>query len=565
MFGKKYRRVLGLGVAFAAMLTLLVGAVRAQDSSVIVIGYEQEPDVLPPGSQSTFSQVTQGLFQRNVWDWDENYQIFPVMVSEVPTAENGGVTTDASGNTVVTYKLREGMKWSDGEPITADDCLFGDKLFRDTSTGTVFRSDYPNVVANVEKTDDLTVVQTFNVPYPDYTSTNAYLHCEYPAHVLQPLMDANGGSIDGLSFFTNGEGVVGYGPYKLESWTHGDNLTFVANENWDGSAPIIPKVILKVITDSNQMQNAFTNGEIDVAFNWANNLAEGYKAAPNAVVWNLPEVYADALWFNVDAAGHQNPAMQDINVRKAIVMAINRVDSTHLIQGPDLSVPAAFDAVNWWPEGLTTIAYDPDAAMKALDDAGWTDSDGDGIRDKDGVKLSLKFLTTPRQDRIDYQTAIAADLKKVGIDTQQSQVDGPTVLFASWTNNGAMALGDYDMVIYASSNDPISPNADPQSLTCAGVPSTDNPDGANYSHWCSPEFDALVDQVKTNTDPVSRLEQKHQAVQIMTDAVFWNGLYQRVWWVAVAGDRFDAESFKGTFGTLNSNWLQKPENWKPVS
>jgi peptide/nickel transport system substrate-binding protein len=320
-------------------------------------------------------------------------------------------------------------------------------------------------------------------------------------------------------------------------------------------------VILKVITDANQMQNAFTNGEIDVAFNWANNLADGYKAAPGAVVWNLPEVYADALWFNVDENGHQSSAVRDVAVRKAIIQGINRADDTHQIQGADLSVPAAFDATNWWPDGITSITYDPDAAGKALDAAGWTDSNGDGTRDKNGEELILKFFTTTRQDRIDYQTAIAADLAKIGVGTQLYQVPGPAVLFALLPQRGVMATGDYDMAIYASSNDPISPNYDPPSWTCAGVPSADNPSGTNFSHYCDPAFDKLVDSIKSNLDPASRLDEKHQAVQLMTDAAVWNGLYQRVFWIAVAGDRFNADSFKGTFGDLASNWLQHPEMW----
>ena len=100
---------------------------------------------------------------------------------------------------------------------------------------------------------------------------------------------------------------------------------------------------------------------------------------------------------------------------------------------------------------------------------------------------------------------------------------------------------------------------------CAGPPSADNPGGSNFSHWCNADADKLADQIKVNLDPASRLDQKHQHVQMMTDATFWAGLYQRVFWIAVAGDRFDVDSFKGTFGTLASNWLQHLEMWKPLS
>lgn len=563
MFGKKYLRVLGISMVLVTVLSLLVGVAQAQDGSVIVIGWEQEPDIMSPLSTSTFSQLLRDFYSRNVWDWDTDFNIYPIMVTEIPTVENGMVTTNDAGNTVVTYKLREGMKWSDGEAITADDCVFGHSLYSNTATGSIFRSDYPNVVESVEKIDDLTVVQTFNTPYPDYTSDTVYLQCRYPEHVLQPLIDANGGTVDGLPYFTRAEGIVGYGPYILESWTPGDNITFVANPNWDGEAPAIQTVITKFIVETAQMQNAFETGEIDMAFNWPDDQAAGYQAAEGSDVWNTVGVYADALWFNTDPEGHQHPALKDVNVRLAIASAINRQAATDAIVGAGTPLPTAFDAVKWRPEGLSLVEYNVDEANRLLDEAGWVDSNGDGTRDKDGMELILKFFTTPRQSRIDYQLAIQADLQAVGIGTQLFQVPGPSVLFASVTNRGIMSTGDYDISIYASSNDPVTPNIDPDSFSCAGRPSAENPSGGNFSFVCDPRLDELIGLIRSNTDPVSRLEQKHEAVQLMNSLNFWVGLYPRVTWYAAAADRFDTSTMK-SLGTLASNWFQKVEFWKPL-
>lgn len=562
MFGRKTTRGLGVVLALALMLTVIVGAVQAQDEKVLVIGWEQEPDVLQPGTSSTFSWLLSGFNGRGVWDWDYNNEIFPVMVEEIPTLENGGVILNDAGNTVVTYKLRSGMKWSDGEPITADDCLFGHRLWSDTSTGTIpQRSDYPIVVESVEKVDDLTLVQTFNTPFPDYISSTVYLRCEFPKHVIEPLMEANGGTIDGLPYFTNGEGVVGYGPYKLESWIKGDSITFVRNEYWDGQAPAFDRVILRMITDTAQMVNAFETGEIDMAFNFADNLVAKYGAVEGAAVVSTPGVYQDAIWFNIRADGTQNPAVKDVNVRKAIAMAVNRRANNDALVYAGAPIPDAFDAPKWRPEGLEILSYDPDAANAMLDAAGWVDSNGDGLRDKDGVELILRFFTTTRQVRMDYQLAIQSDLRKVGIGLQLFAVPGPAVLFASFTNRGIMATGDYDMAIYASSNDPITPNIDPDSFTCAGIPSADNPSGGNFSAFCDPRFDELAAAIKVNTDPVSRLEQKHEAVKIFNDATFWVGLYPRDTHYAIATSVVDPESVKGRVGVLASNWFNEVEYW----
>jgi len=561
------KRLLSMSLVLVFMLGLLVGVAHAQDEKVLVFGWEQEPDQLGDGSTSTFSQLLGDFFSRKAYGWNSQYVAYSDMMAEIPSVENGMVTTNADGNTVVTHKLKEGLKWSDGQPITADDCLFGHKLFTDTSTGTIFRSDYPTVVASMEKVDDLTIVQTFNKPYPDFLGSDNITvmpQCRYPAHVLQPLMDANGGTVDGLPFFTTGEGYVGYGPYVLESWTKGDNITFVTNPNWVGQAPAFTKVVAKFILESAQMQNALETGEIDVAFNWQNDMLAGYQAIDGAEVFNTAGVYADALWFNIDEAGNNHPALRNVKVRKAIIQAIDRASITAAIAGEGVPVPGAFDSSVWWPDGLEVLGYDVAAANALLDEAGWVDSNGDGTRDKDGMELILKFFTTPRQSRIDYQLAIQAALKEVGIGTQIFQVPGPAVLFASITNRGIMASSDYDLAIYASSNDPISPNVDPNSFGCAGLPSPENPSGSNFSHFCSADFDALTPLIAAETDPAKRHELKHQSVQIMNDAEFWAGLYARVTWYAVRTDRVNTEGLKDGLGTLASNWFQNIEFWTPA-
>jgi peptide/nickel transport system substrate-binding protein len=547
------------------MLTLVVGVASAQDEVVLVVGWEQEPDVLTPLSTSAFSAYLRDFYGRRVWDWDTNYNIYPIMVDEVPTVENGMVTTNDAGNTVVTYQLRQDMKWSDGEPITADDCLFGHTLMVDPATGTILeRSDYPNVVESVEKVDDYTLVQTFNTPYPDYYNDTVFLRCHLPEHVLQPLMDGNGGTLDGLPYFTRAEGVVGYGPYILESWIPGDSITFVPNPNWDGQQPAINRVILKFITETAQMQNALEAGEIDLAFNFTDDVLEGYRAIDGVEVWSVPSVFQDALWFNVREGGDQHPAIQDVNVRRAIVAAIDRETITPQIAGsPDARVPTAYDDVKWRPDDLELISYDPDLANQLLDEAGWVDSNDSGTRDKDGVELILRFFTTPRQSRVDYQLAIQAALQEVGIGTQLFQVPGPAVLFASFTNRGIMATGDYDLSIYALSNDPITPNYDPDSYTCARVPTAEVPDGGNYSAFCNERFDELVGLIRSNTDPESRMEQKHEAVRILTESVFWAGILPRLTHWAVAADRFDPDTMRDV-GTLSSNYFQRVEFWQPA-
>jgi len=155
--------------------------------------------------------------------------------------------------------------------------LFGHKIYSDYFDRHDCARQLPDVVESVEKVDDYTVVQTFNSPFPDYISDQVYLHGNLPQHILEPLLEANGGTLDGLPYFTRAESVVGYGPYVLESWTPGVNITFVKNPNWSGQEPAIDRVILRFITETAQLQNALEAGEIDLAFNFPDELVEGYR------------------------------------------------------------------------------------------------------------------------------------------------------------------------------------------------------------------------------------------------------------------------------------------------
>src|SRR5215510_12492223 len=156
------------------LLVLTVGAVKAQGESVLVIGWDQEPGQLNPMVAMVQATNLEEFYARDVWNWDYDRNIYPVMVEEVPTVANGLVTSNDKGNTVVTYKLRQGMKWSDGEPITADDCLFWHQIEMNPSTSVNFaRNNYPSVVESADKIDDYTFTMTYNQPYPDYLVDSA--------------------------------------------------------------------------------------------------------------------------------------------------------------------------------------------------------------------------------------------------------------------------------------------------------------------------------------------------------------------------------------------------------
>ena len=552
----RFFRFAGLGVALMLMLSLVVGAVSAQDELVLVIGWDQEPGQLYPLVSMVQSVNLEEFYARDVWNWDFDRNIYPVMVEEIPTPANGLVTTNDQGNTVVTYKLRQDMKWSDGVPITSADCEFWHEVTMNPSYSANFaRGNYPNVVESFDVVDDYTFTMTYNQPFPDYL-TDSYATCKYPEHILRPVIDSVG-TIDQAPQFA-GQGTVGYGPYKVDTWTVGDNLTLVRNEYWDGQQPTIDKIIIKFIPDSTQMENALSTGEIDEAFLWAENQWDSYSSMPGVSVWNEPGVLSDALWINMTEKAH--PALQDKRVREAIAYALDRhAMADGLAAGA--GVPDTWWFPQWQPDDLAVYDYNVDMANQLLDEAGWVDSNNDGIRDKDGTELILRFYTTTRQQRIDYQVLIQEYLTAVGISTQLYPVP-PGPLFAPFNQRGLLLTYDYDIAMFGLTASPLSPNTQ-ASFACDQVASPDNPSGGNDVGWCSPEFDQLEAQVNSTVDPVQRLEFHHQAEHIFNDALFYIGLFVRATNYALNSDRWDLESFQHG-GTLSGNYFERVEFWKPA-
>jgi peptide/nickel transport system substrate-binding protein len=566
-------------VLLALIGVLSLGSlVSAQDGDTIVFGWEQEPELLTPRTDATFAALIQNFYARGLWDWDRDLNIFPVMVTEIPTLE----TLD-NGNTQITINLREGMLWSDGQPITTADCLFMHEVYMDPTKGTLQRGTYPDVVESVEASSDLSFTVTFNSPFPDaLIQAQLLAMCSYPAHILQPVLDAEG-TIDNAEMW-NGTNVVGYGPYVFTDWTRGDSITLDANPNWDGAAPAFERVVLRFITDTAQMQNAFETGEIDIAFNWSDDQRTIYEAVENAAVFSTPGVYGDALWINT-GNGNGNPALRDVRVRMAIAHAIDRPAMAEALVGPGMTVPRSWYAQQFWPseDQLPLLEFNVEGARALLTEAGWVDDDGDETDDvdnaettptprvaqgvegvTDGTPLILRFFTTTRQVRMDYQLLIQGYLNEVGVGTQLLPVPA-TILFADYLERGILDTGDFDLAIFALSTNALSPFADaPDWFGCDGVPSAEDPNGNNGWAFCSEEFDRLDIEVGQTVDVDARLDLAHQAQVEFYNGQFWHGLYLRPTWYAFNTTRIQDTEEVRNMGTLSSNYFNRIEVWQPA-
>ncbi|GAB4307955.1 MAG: hypothetical protein Kow00117_01210 [Phototrophicales bacterium] len=572
---KKVTRLTLVSALIISALTLMgVFSTAAQEESVLVIGFEQEPPNLWPLNTLTYGGLAESFYSRDLWDWDVNREIYPIMVTEIPSVENGRIAINDEGNTVVTITLREGMLWSDGMPITAADCEIWHTIRFDRSTSTnVSRNAYPDVVLDfsIDENDPLTFSITYSGTFPDVLVAPEKPECRYPAHVFGPMIE-DGGILEDSPYFVGGmdfDGLktVSYGPYSLAEWNIGENMVMVKNPNWDGPEPAWDRIVIPFITDSAQMRNALTVGEIDVAFGWSDNLQPDYAAIDNVETIAIPGVYSDALWIRMGEIGnsdeHGGTALMDPRVRQAIAHAIDRRSLAEELVAPGVMVPTSWYPPSLWPEDLPFLEYDPELAAQLLDEAGWVLNE-DGIREKDGVTLdNLRFVTTENELRNNYQLFIQEYLAEVGIGVD-IQIIPATTLFATFSDGGTLTNYQWDLAIFANSANALAPTSY-DDYKCKGIPSPENPDGFNPWQFCNERYDELDALIATTLPGPERDALVEEAVRLHWEGFFWHGLRLRATWFAVDTTVVNPESVANYTGSLASNWFNQIEYWEAAS
>src|SRR3990172_2761558 len=347
--------------------------------------FTQEFDTLNPAyTNQWFSIITHQFWNCWAWDFDENNQPRPVLVTEMPSTENGGISADGK---VITMKLRPDMIWSDGEPITSDDFVFTVDMHVDPKNAVASAYQYDKK-KSVEAPDPTTVVLTFDEPFASWAGT--LWHGMLPAHVLRPVY-VQDGTLDNAAW--SREPTVGCGPYVFKEWESGSFARFVTNDNYWLAKPKIGEIFVRFVPDDASQIAALAAGDGDLGTFLAYPDIPGLEAAGLKIV-TAYSGYNEGWYMYLDPEkGH--PALQDVRVRQAIAMAFDRFAlSTDLLLG--LTEPAAtfWDNTPYADPSIQPYPYDPEGAKVLLDEAGWIDSNADGVRDKDGVELSLKYGTT---------------------------------------------------------------------------------------------------------------------------------------------------------------------------
>ncbi len=373
-------------------------------------------------SDSTSSGIT-GLVYNGLLRYDKN------LVIEGELAESWDVSAD---NLVITFHLRKGVKWHDGAPFTAADVLFTYRLYTDPSTPTAYAEAFKQV-ANAEVLDPYTFRVSYAKPYaPALMSWATSIH---PKHLLE------GEDVTQSPLARN---PVGTGPYRFKEWLGGEKIVLEANADYFEGQPYIKRVVLRIIPDTSTQFLELQTGGLDfmglspLQFDRQTETSAFRRLYSKYRYLNFGYTY---LGYNLN-----RPLFQDKRVRQALAFAINKqeiVDGVLLGYGVAATGPYKPDSWVYNPN-VPRYDYNPEKARQLLQQAGWQDSDGDGILEKDGRPLAFTIVTNQGNDlRAKTGEIIQRRFQEIGVDVKLRIIEWATFLkeFINPSNFDATLLG----------------------------------------------------------------------------------------------------------------------------
>jgi peptide/nickel transport system substrate-binding protein len=473
--------------------------------------YWQAPTLINPHfATGTKDQDASYLFYEPLAVWDADGHLVPKLAAEIPSKQNGGLAADGKS---VTWKLKQGVKWHDGQPFTADDVVFNWKYASDPATAAVSSGVYAGTT--VEKVDDHTVRITFDKPTPFWANpfVGAY-GMIIPKHVFEPYIGAKSRQAPANL------APVGTGAYKFKEFHPGDIVNGVINADYhEPNRPFFDAVEMKGGGDATSAARAvLQTGEFDYAWNLqvADTVLKQLEAAGKGHIElskgsSVEHIQLNNTDPNKEVDGERSsiktkhPTLTDPAVRQALKLLIDRNSVQKYIYGRTgeatgnyVNGPEQFVSKN------TKWEFNVAKAKALLDKAGYKPGP-DGIRAKNGHKLDYVFQTSINGPRQQNQEIVKAACKQAGININIKAVLA-SVFFSSDAGNPDTYGKFYaDLQMYTTQSGRPDPGWWMQSYLSTEVSSKANKwTGRNITRWQNAEYDKVWHASESELDPVKR-------------------------------------------------------------
>ncbi len=509
-----------LALAVTGLMLGLVAATayaeRGSDGHVSII-YWQAPSILNPYlSRGTKDIEAASLILDPLARYDENGNITPWLAESVPTVANGGVSADL---TKITWKLKPGLLWSDGSPVTSADVVFTAEYCINPDGGCSQRGKFGDLVS-VDALDELTVQITFGVPKP--FPYGPFVGDKTP--IIQKKQFENCVGAKARECTEANFNPIGTGPFRVTDFRPNDVISMEANPNYrDPAKPAFATLTFKGGGDAAAAgRSVLETGEFDYAWNLqlAPDVLADMEAAGKGVVVSAFGTLVERLMVNLtnpspalgderSTRAHPHPFLTDPDVRKALSMAIDRALLVEIGYGPAgrvtcniVPAPAIYES----SANDSCLTQDIEGANTLLDSADWLVG-SDGVRAKDGVRLSILYQTSTNAVRQDFQALIKQWWSEIGVETELRNLSASVFFGGDPGKPDTTQKFFADIEMYANGFGGADPEPYLGSWRCGNDPSPASQwQGGNIPRYCSPEYDALLDTMSKTGDINERAE-----------------------------------------------------------
>jgi microcin C transport system substrate-binding protein len=500
-----------------------------------------EPPTLHPitsqdvGSRTIQSFVMESLMNRNV----DNYEWEPALAESVVAAKDGKT---------FTAKLREGIVFSDGKPVTAEDVKFSFDVIFDPKFNTAHLRPYYEAIEKVEVIDPRTVrFVTKEVYFKNFDIVSGMTI--HPKHIYGDPVE--GPKLNKL--------ILGSGPYLLETYDKGKRIILKKNPKWWGwqdkkmqGLYNYDEIAYRFVTEEQVELEMLKTGQVDVMFT-------GAEAFTKKMVGEVFDKKINKFEVKNKAPGgygfigwnQKEQIFQDKQVRQALTHLMNRrlmIEKFQFGKNRPATGPWHQDSIYASPR-TKPLEFDPKRAAELLSKAGWKDTDQDGILDKmiDGKKVDFRFtLLNSSKDFEKYMTIFKEDLKKAGIDME--------IKYLEW-NSFMKLLDEFKFQAIAMGWGAGDVDLDPKQIWHS---SSAVPGGSNFVSYKNPEVDKLIDKARTQMDRKARVKTLQKAYEVIADDAPYLFMFNRLYTFYATQKRISMEKPTYTFGVGQNYWWLAP-------
>jgi peptide/nickel transport system substrate-binding protein len=526
------RLIVSMIAAVVAVSLVPIASAQEEDDQVTLrVGLTQDWEILNPTSGYTVAAYEV---------WNLHYATLTDKAADDFATIEGLAESweEVEPGTEYVYTLREGLTWSDGEPLTADDVVWNINTARDQGWDNMV-----STVGNIEATaeDERTVRLVSSVPDPKLPTMDVYL---VPQHIWEPIAT----DYDTATQYAADDGV-GSGPFVITEFTAGQSVVMDANPNywgWEGEEPPYDQVIFRLFENPDAMVAALQQGELDAAQGFPASSWDALEEDPDIEVVAGQQGGFDEIAINGGAAeGQPHPALLDVEVRRAISHAIDRPavieDLWFGLASPLETVSPSADP-KWIPEipEENQLAYDPERANQILDEAGYMDTDGDGVREMpDGTNpLVIRHAVNTDGDLAgSIGDLMVGWMEEIGIGVELEAYDQDALF-------GVIVDGTYDTFYWG-----WVPFVDPDPMLSYFTEAEIG--NFNDANWFDPAYDALYTEQNQEVDPARRVEIVHEMLTLFHDAAIYIPMY-----IAPDLQAYRTDTFEG--------WVKQPAEIGPV-